>query len=187
MSEAVSVKCARPQRDPNSQRLGVEANRRKWARITPRRTGFETVNTKHNRALGSSVSYLNPYCCALMRARPRKAPASIPVLGTVTFLLWIPHRSCSPLVLCQEAVNFVRLSLSENNGDLSGAAKELTKLALDEGSVDNISAVLVWFEDKVPQATAGQQQHQQQQRQHPHQQHSHTPPGAVPRPRVAPD
>ncbi len=81
----------------------------------------------------------------------------------------------------------MRLSLSENNGDLSGAAKELTKLALDEGSVDNISAVLVWFEDKVPQATAGQQQHQQQQRQHPHQQHSHTPPGAVPRPRVAPD
>lgn len=76
-----------------------------------------------------------------------------------------------PRVLHQEAVNFVRLSLSENNGDLSGAAKELTKLALDQGSVDNISAVLVWFEEK----------------QHPHQKHSHTPPGAVLRPRVAPD
>ena len=76
----------------------------------------------------------------------------------------------------------MRLSLSESNGDLSRAAKELTKLALDQGSVDNISAVLVWFEEKVPQATGLQQQNQ-----HHHQQHSHSPPGAVPRPRVAPD
>lgn len=47
----------------------------------------------------------------------------------------------------QEAVNFVRRRLSED-GDLSAAANELTKLALDEGSVDNVSVVLVWFEDK---------------------------------------
>lgn len=45
----------------------------------------------------------------------------------------------------QEAVNFVRLRLSENP-DLASAAKELTKRALDEGSVDNVSVVLVWFQ-----------------------------------------
>eukprot|EP00903_Cladosiphon_okamuranus_P018574 g17097.t1 len=37
----------------------------------------------------------------------------------------------------QEAVNFVRLRLAENDGNLSVAATELTKLALDQGSVDN--------------------------------------------------
>lgn len=41
----------------------------------------------------------------------------------------------------------MRLRLSEN-GDLSRAATELIKLALDEGSVDNVSVVLVWFQDK---------------------------------------
>lgn len=46
----------------------------------------------------------------------------------------------------QEAVNFLRIRLSEN-GDLSVAAKKLAKLALDEGSVDNVSVVVVWFQD----------------------------------------
>ena len=50
----------------------------------------------------------------------------------------------------------MRLRLSEN-ADLSAAAKGLTKLALDEGSVDNVSVVLVWFQDK--QKVEGAQQH----------------------------
>ncbi|CAN0422573.1 unnamed protein product [Ascophyllum nodosum] len=48
----------------------------------------------------------------------------------------------------QEAVNFVRLRLSDN-GDLSTTTKALTKLALDQGSVDNVSVVLVWFQGKI--------------------------------------
>ena len=50
--------------------------------------------------------------------------------------------------LVQEAVNFVRLRLSDN-GDLSTTTKALTKLALDQGSVDNVSVVLVWFQGKI--------------------------------------
>lgn len=53
----------------------------------------------------------------------------------------------------QEAVNFVRIRLSEN-GDLSQAAKELTKHALDQGSVDNVSVVLVWCQDLPGQGGA---------------------------------
>lgn len=58
----------------------------------------------------------------------------------------------------QQAVNFVRLHLSKNL-DLSLAAKELTKHALEEGSVDNVSVVIVWLQDsteghlQVPSAT----------------------------------
>ncbi|CAN0206636.1 unnamed protein product [Ectocarpus sp. 4 AP-2014] len=90
----------------------------------------------------------------------------------------------------QEAVNFVRLYLSEKNGDLSGAARELTKLALDQGSVDNVSAVLVWFdengaggepreqqEEKHQHRPQRQRSHHQQQRSH---QRQHSKPHAVP-------
>lgn len=45
----------------------------------------------------------------------------------------------------QEAVNFVREHLVEDP-DLSLAAKELTKHALAEGSVDNVSVVIVWLQ-----------------------------------------
>lgn len=65
----------------------------------------------------------------------------------------------------------MRLHLAENGGDLSGAATGLTKLALDQGSVDNVSAVLVWFDESVGEEAARQPQPQtqpyQQQQQHP--------------------
>ncbi len=45
----------------------------------------------------------------------------------------------------QEAVNFVRRHLFENGGNLSAAAQALVQKALKERSVDNVSAVLVVF------------------------------------------
>ncbi|CAM9402078.1 unnamed protein product [Ectocarpus fasciculatus] len=72
----------------------------------------------------------------------------------------------------QEAVNFIRVYLSEKNGDLSGAARELTKLALDQGSVDNVSAVLVWFEENGTEGAPREQQEEQHQHQ-PQRQRSH--------------
>ncbi|CAM9644716.1 unnamed protein product, partial [Scytosiphon promiscuus] len=66
----------------------------------------------------------------------------------------------------QEAVNFVRLHLAETRGDLSGAANGLTKLALDHGSVDNISAVLVWFEESAEEAALQPHPQPQSQQQH---------------------
>lgn len=53
----------------------------------------------------------------------------------------------------------MRLRLSED-GDLSAAAKGLTKLALDQGSVDNVSVVLVWFQDNT--SVEGVHQHREQ-------------------------
>lgn len=54
----------------------------------------------------------------------------------------------------KEAVNFVRLALLDNC-DLSDAAMKLTKLALDEGSVDNVSVVIVWFQERTAIDGAG--------------------------------
>ena len=97
----------------------------------------------------------------------------------------------------QEAVNFVRLRLSDNKGNLSAAASELTKLALDQGSVDNVSAVLVWFEESVthsggqPQQQPQRQQQPQQRAQQGHQQQYYQQRQNLavsdPRPHVAPD
>lgn len=90
----------------------------------------------------------------------------------------------------------MRLRLSENNGNLSEAASELTKLALDQGSVDNVSAVLVWFEESAPNSGGQppqrpqpqlQQRAQRQQQNQQHRRHLKTSAGSDPRPHVAPD
>lgn len=125
----------------------------------------------------------------------------LPRPKSITIYVYARRLDCPFL---QEAVNFVRLRLSENGGDLSGAADGLTKLALDQGSVDNVSAVLVWFEKSADEEAARrpqkqqllqnkQQQHrphqqtQPKQQQQPHRRVSSPPFGSAPRPHVAPD
>ena len=92
-------------------------------------------------------------CCAVCSA-PTHSRASCDNFRRLTFIL-LPlhfsspprHPSSSPPLPrgSQEAINFTRCLLLDNSTDLDGVCGALVTAAMDRGSADNISVIVVAF------------------------------------------